>query len=300
MKPTSRSTLLIFIAALAACGGGAMPPTPSPTVSATAVTVITPSSTAVIPTAVPTVSTASASATMPPTPGSAPTVMPRVALPSATSRGTAGAATPSIRAATPTALYVANFAAWFTGERTTPAPIRAGFDPAAGEYHLAIASADTYYSYYAYLPDRPRFADFRLDVDVRRVSGPANGGTYGILVRAQPQGAGDATNARYIFLLQPQEGYFALNLINASGPATNVVPRTTTPAIRRGEATNHLTVTCRGGTIIVAINDQVVGAYPATLVAAGEVGLLIENPRDPVGPSGMEVAFSNLRISGAP
>ena len=132
---------------------------------------------------------------------------------------------------------------------------------------------------------------------MRRAAGPANGGDYGLLFRAQPQAAGDATNARYILLLQPQEGYFALNLINATGPATNIAPRTTTPTINRDGATNHLTVICQGGTISLAINNQPVGIYPATLLSAGEIGLLVENPRDPTGSAGMEAVFSNLRIT---
>lgn len=295
MKPTSRVILLVSVALLAACGG-TVPPSPSPTAPATTAARITPISLATAPNGTVTF----APATVAITPRATPTAATRIPSPITTPTQATGAATPAARTATPAALYVADFAAWFPGEHAAPAPIRAGFDPAAGEYHLAIASAATYYSYYAYLPERPRFADFRLDVDVRRVAGPVNGGTYGLLFRAQPQGVGDATNARYLLLIQPQEGYFALNLINASGPATNVVPRTPTPAIRPGEMTNHLTVTCQGGTITVAINGQAVGSYAATLTTAGEVGLLVENPRDPAGPVGMEAAFSNLRITSAP
>lgn len=299
MKATRSMTLVVAVACLAACGGAVVGPTPP----ATATSVALPLSTAVssTPFVAPTRTATPLPTGTPIVPGTAPTAtatMPASATVSARPAGTASATT---RTATSTAaLYVADFATWFTGEKSAPVPIRASYDPAAREYHLAIASADTYFSYYGYLPKRSRFADFRLDVDVRRVAGPANGGDYGILFRAQPQAAGDATNARYILLLQPQEGYFALNLINATGPATNIAPRTTTPTINRDGATNHLTVICQGGTISLAINNQSVGTFPATLLTAGEIGLLVENPRDPAGSAGMEAAFSNLRITPAP
>jgi hypothetical protein len=229
------------------------------------------------------------------------TATPTVSPPAATVvLPTATATEPPPTTIPPGALYTANFANWPIGEINATTPIRTSFDPTSGDYQLAITTATDYADYYSYPLDRPTFADFQLEVDVRRVAGPDNGGAYGLLFRTQPKGPNDQTNARYIFLVQPQEGYFALNLINATGPPSNIAPNTTTPAINKGNATNHLTVICRGGSITLMINGQIVGNYPAPLTAAGTVGLLVENPRRPAGSVGMTAAFRNLRVSTAP
>lgn len=279
---------------LTACGGGASVPTTT--------TTAVPPAAAFPPTAAlpPTAMTAAPppTVTLPPATATPTVPTPTVTQPSPTPV----VSTPTLVAPTPTpttALYSADFADWFAGEETTPIPFRARFVPATGEYRLAITDAQRYFSYYRYAPEGQGFADFQFDVDARRVAGPDNGGSYGIVFRAQRQGPNDQTNARYLLFIYTDQT-FAVTLVNADGTGTAVAPRTASEAIKGGDATNHLTVICKGNTMTVAINGQTVGIYSAALATEGAVGVSVANPREPAGPVGMEAGFSNLRISIAP
>lgn len=275
---------------LAACGQATPAPAPSatmartssPTPPATATSVPAPTPTALPITAI----------VLPPTATVAPPS--QTAAPPATTVAVSASAT-----ITPAALYTADFATWFVGVESDPLPFRAGYDPASGEYRLALTDAARGYIYYRYTPEGKGFADFRLDIEARRVAGPTNGGSYGVVFRARPASSGDRAVAQYNFFVSA-DGTFALNLLPPTGPATSVVPRTASSAINAFEATNRLTVVCRGDRITLAINDQTVGTYEATLQGEGAIGLYIANPANPAGPVGMEVAFKNLRVSALP
>lgn len=275
---------------LAACGGQA--PAPTAIATATPSIVATPSATATI--APPTTATIAPNTPTPLSP-SATALPPTVTLPAPT----VAASTPPSPATPGAVLYSADFATWFVGAENNPLPFRAGYDPASREYRLALTDATRGYIYYRYAPEGQGFADFRLDIEARRVTGPANGGTYGVVFRARPAASGDRAVAQYNFYITA-DGTFALNLLPPTGPAVNVAPRTTSAAINIGEAANRLTVICRGDRITLAINDQTVGTYEAALQGAGAVGLYIANPTNPSGPTGMEVAFKNLRVSALP
>lgn len=246
------------------------------------------------------------------TPAATPTVAPTATIativapaalttatstPVATTQAAAPTATVAPPAVTPASItvYAANFATWFTGQETEPYPIRASVDPATDEYRLALTDPKGGYVYYRYAPEGQGFADFRLDVDARRIAGPDNA-TYGIIFRAQPQGPDGRTSPRYTFFIQPG-GYFSLILTNADAGVTVVAPRTQSPLIKGGDATNRLTVICQGDRIVLGINDQIVGEYPATLTAAGAMGVYAGSPPGQATSSGMEAGFRNLRVS---
>lgn len=285
-----RDTLAVpILLILVACGGTAPAPLSTITVqpAATATPATSPTSTTVpTATALPATAISRPTATVPVQTVTTPIPTLTNALPVATR-------TPA------TILYAADFATWFVGAETDPLPFRAGYDPASGEYRLALTDAARGYIYYRYAPEGRGFADFRLDIEARRVAGPTNGGTYGVVFRARPAASGDRAVAQYNFYITA-DGTFALNLLPPVGPVTNVVPRTASPAINAGEATNRLTVICRGNRITLAINDQTVGTYEAALQGEGAIGLYIANPANPSGPVGMEVAFKNLRVSALP
>lgn len=280
---------LVGLLLLVACGG----PTPIPTPSTTA----TPSI-AATPSATPT-SAPPLTATSPPITATTPLPTEMRTPPTATLPLTATApATPIL--VTPAAiLYAADFATWFAGEENDPLPFRAAYDQATSEYHLALTDAARGYIYYRYAPEGQGFADFQLDIEARRVAGPMNGGSYGVVFRAQPGATGDRAVAQYNFFVTA-DGTFALNLLPLSGPATSVVPRSASPAINTGTASNRLTVICRGASITLAINGQTVGTFEAVLQGAGAVGLYVANPANPSGPVGMEAAFKNLRVTALP
>lgn len=283
------TTATLILLPLIACGGPAPTPTLPATVQPSATTL--PAATATG-TTMPIAIAPTATITSPPT---ATIPAPTAIVPVPTSTGAPPAAT-----GTPAAiLYAAAFATWFTGIETDPLPFRASYDPASGEYRLALTDPARGYIYYRYAPEGRGFADFRLDVEARRVAGPTNGGSYGVVFRARPSTSGDRAVAQYNFYVTA-DGTFALILLPPTGPATTVVPRTPSPAIGTGEATNRLTVICRGDTITLAINDQTVGTFEATLQGMGAVGLYVANPANPVGAVGMEAAFRNLRVTALP
>ncbi len=193
--------------------------------------------------------------------------------------------------------YAADFATWFSGTESAPFPFRSGLDPVSGEYRLALTDARRGYVYYRPSPDGRTFGDFQLDIEARRVAGPDNG-IYGVVFRIQPPIAGAATFERYNFTVTP-EGFYSLNLIKADGTATIIAPRAASPAIRKGEATNRLTVIAMGTQITLAINGETIGTFTGTVTGPGGIGVYVGNPPNSAVPAGMEAGFSNLRISPA-
>lgn len=288
--PRRRALALAGLLLLAACGGPASTPTPEATATPTiAATLAATSTSAPSPTATALPNTAT------PLP---PTITP--ILPTATTLPpTTAAPTPTMPITPAAVLYAADFSSWFVGAENDPLPFRAAYDQATGEYSLALTDAARGYIYYRYAPEGRGFSDFQIDVEARRVAGPTNGGSYGVVFRAQPSATGDRAVAQYNFFVTA-DGTFALNLLPPSGPATSVVPRTASPAINTGTASNRLTVICRGASITLVINGQTVGTFEAALQGAGAVGLYVANPANPSGPVGMEASFKNLRVTALP
>jgi hypothetical protein len=272
---------------LTACGG----PAPAATSTATTTQAITPTATAT-PTTVlpPTVTVPPSTAT--PLPPTATVLPPTATLPPPTATIVAPTATSAAPA------YMADFATWFSGSESAPFPFRAGFDPASGEYRLALTDARRGYVYFRSAPDERTFGDFRLDIDARRVAGPDNG-VYGVVFRIQPPVAGATTFERYNFTVTP-EGFYSLNLIKTDGTATIVAPRTASPAINKGDGVNQLTVIARGTQLTLAINGQTIGTFSGPVIGPGGVGVYVGNPPNSTAPAGMEAGFSNLRIATAP
>ena len=227
----------------------------------------------------------------------APATATRTAIP-ATASTVPAATTPVSSPSTPTALYRADFANWFSGEEGGGFPLRAALDPATGEYRLALVGPQRGYGNYRTIPDERRFADFQLDVDLRKVAGPDNA-VYGVVFRVQPALPGARTYQRYSFVVA-SSGTYSVTLVNPDGPATVIAPRTASPVIARGNESNHLTVVCRASQITVVVNGETMGTFTGPVVSAGTVGLYISE----ISPSSteplLEVAFSNLVISEAP
>lgn len=298
-----RTALAIGIGAFAlvACGASpaspaAVSPQPTTNLPATAApAVITPSATVVRPTPVAT------QGSTPPSTGTSPPVATRLATgtqgPIASRTGT------STRATTTTApsavLYEADFSRWFTGEISEPIGARAAYDVTRREYQLALTQPGQFGRYWRFAPEGRGFANFRLDVDARRIAGPANGGSYGVILRAQPQASGDATNARLSLFIYP-EGAFALLYNDGADNLTTIAPVTANAAIGMGEDTNQITIICVGGSVTIGVNGESLGTFDVPLVTAGAIGVTISQPRNAVGPEAMAAAFGNLRVTAAP
>ncbi|HEX5502245.1 MAG TPA: family 16 glycoside hydrolase [Thermomicrobiales bacterium] len=138
------------------------------------------------------------------------------------------------------------------------------------------------------------FGDFRLEVDARKVAGPASL-AYGVVFRAQPRAAGPP-KAFYLFTITDEQ-VVTLNLTHEQGPATVLAGRPRSAAIAQGGLTNHLTVTCAGNRITPSVNGQMVGTYSGALVTPGLIGLQIGAPPGIAAPDGLTAAFSNLVVS---
>lgn len=284
---STKTIALAGLLLLTACGGSAPAPTPSVTVAATSTVTLSATSTSTSPP--PITAPPSTAAPLPPTATAFPptnTISPPTA-------------TLAISTATPAALsYLADFSTWFSGTESASFPFRAGFDPASGEYRLALTDARRGYVYYRPAPDGRTFGDFRLDINARRIAGPDNG-VYGVVFRIQQPVAGATTFERYNFTVTP-DGFYSLTLIKTDGSATIIAPRTASPTIKKGDATNHLTVIAKGNQITLAINDETVGTFSGPVVGPGVTGVYVGNPPNSVAADGMEAGFSNLRISAAP
>ncbi|HET8628106.1 MAG TPA: protein kinase [Thermomicrobiales bacterium] len=226
------------------------------------------------------VATATASAPTPtPVPPTATTVPP-----------TATAVPPTPTPALKTA-YKADFTTWTSGSQA--GQYQAGADPATGEYRLKILKTD--YGLSVYAPEDQTFGDFVLQVDAHRTAGP-DAGAYGLVFRVQPLGANDKSRARYIFYVKP-DGYYAFREVHPDGTETYIQDETKSPAVKQGDATNHLTVTCKGGQVTLAVNGQTVGTFQAQITSPGEIGIAVLTPPD---AAGMEAAFGNLTVSTGP
>ena len=219
--------------------------------------------------------------------------------PTMTAAATTTVARPTNGTATPgtTILYRADFATWFLGEEGGPYPLRASIDPRTGEYRLALIGQEGGYANYRTVPDTLTFADFQLDLDLRKLSGPDKG-FYGIVFRVQPAIPGAQTIERYLLAISG-DGFLTFNHIAADGTVTRVAPRTETSAIATGSAPNHLTIVCRGTGFTVSVNRQLIGSFVGPSALGGTVGVYAGTVPGP-SPNTLELAFSNLIISKLP
>lgn len=286
MRWRTRFALLLSLVFLSTCGG-------VPTSTRIPKTVAPPTVTATAVLALPAADT-------PPTPTATPTVLPPTVTPVPTATSALSATPTAIRpTATPIAtLYAASFATWLAGEESLPYLSRSSFDPATGEYSLALTDPTRQYGAFRYGNESPRLADFQLDIDARAVAGP-DGGSYGVVFRAVPPGPSEKAIAQQLFFVTT-DGKFFLTQIDAAGRGTVLAPPTSSGAIKSGTAVNHLTVVCQGDRITLAINGQAVGTYSGVTAVPGGFGVGVSNPRNPSGPAGMAAAFTRLHVSAAP
>lgn len=233
-------------------------------------------------------------------PGIAPTTtIAALTTPTAVPTATAPAPTPTI-AATPTnaVLYRADFRTWFLGEEGGQYPLRASIDPGTGEYRLALTGPEGGYANYRTIPGGEMFADFQLDIDLRKVAGPDRG-FYGVVFRVQSAVPGARTIERYLLAISG-DGFLTFNYIAADGTVTRVAPRAELPSIARGDAPNHLTLVCRGTDFTLSVNGQLVGTYAGPINVAGSIGVTVGTVPSSSPSNSIEVAFSNLVISRNP
>ena len=151
-----------------------------------------------------------------------------------------------------------------------------------GEFRITVYQPE--YSTWSY-PDPPRdFADFALEVDARRVSGPLSN-EFGVLVRYQPE-----TDEFYLFAIS-SDGFYAVEKYQA-GEWQQLVEWTESEAILQGEAVNRLRVTGQGAKMRFFVNGEPLSQVEDASFRSGSVGLLASTAEK----GGVAVAFDNLRV----
>jgi S1-C subfamily serine protease len=151
---------------------------------------------------------------------------------------------------------------------------------ADGEYLIEVFESDLG----AWASSGDRWADVVIDVDARQVSGPDDN-QYGLLCRYQ-----DSDNF-YEFDISG-DGYYAIYL-NRAGEFKTLAPWTATSAIRQGESSNHLAVTCQGNRLALSVNGDLVAEAFDDTFSEGEVAMIAGT----FGEPGVVVAFDNLQVS---
>ena len=151
-----------------------------------------------------------------------------------------------------------------------------------GALHFAIGDLDTIaWS----TPQDKRFGDFVLDVDAQQVAGP-NDNTYGVIFRYQD-------DRNFYRLDISGDGYYAV-FKRKDGVWTKVQDYAETPAIRQGNATNHLQVIAQGSQFTLNVNGETVKTFSDGDFSSGNVGVTAGTLFD---NAGVHIAFDNLKVS---
>lgn len=154
-----------------------------------------------------------------------------------------------------------------------------------GQYVIALDVLDKI----VWATPRLDFTDVKFDVDTAYLSGPINN-EFGVMCRYLRQG--DA-HSFYFFVIS-SDGYYALGKV-IQNKRTILDPADYAPsaAIRLGETDiNHLTATCDGSQMSLAINGTPVGAFTDAELTHGDVGLLAGT----FDEAGVKIHFDNVEV----
>jgi hypothetical protein len=134
-------------------------------------------------------------------------------------------------------------------------------------------------------PQDRRFGDFVLDVDATQVDGPDDN-TYGVIFRYQD-------DRNFYRLDISGDGYFAV-FKRKDGAWSTVQDYVETPAVKQGNATNHLQVIAQGSQFTFNVNGKTVKTFGDGDFPHGNIGLTAGTLFD---NGGVRVAFDNLKVS---
>ncbi len=206
---------------------------------------------------------------------------------------------PVVRRLLPWTIALCAFTLTACGPALTPLPYAADFSTAGGGWktasdeaikievqdgalHFAISELDTIaWS----TPKDNRFGDFVLDVDATQVGGP-NDNTYGVIFRYQD-------DRNFYRLDISGDGYFAV-FKRKDGVWAKVQDYVETPAVKQGNATNHLQVIAQGNQFTFNVNGETVKTFSDGDFSSGNVGVTAGTLFD---NAGVQIAFDNLKVS---
>jgi hypothetical protein len=131
-----------------------------------------------------------------------------------------------------------------------------------------------------------KFNDVRVEVDATKTSGPDDN-YFGVISRYK-----DGSN--FYILAISSDGYYGivkvengnLNLLGADQMQPS-------EAIRQGNATNHLTVVCKGDTLTLSVNGQTLFTVEDDTFSSGDVGLEVTTRQS----GGVDVLFTNFSVT---
>ncbi|HSD83898.1 MAG TPA: family 16 glycoside hydrolase [Anaerolineae bacterium] len=151
-----------------------------------------------------------------------------------------------------------------------------------GALHFTIDELDTIaWS----TPKDKRFGDFVLDVDATQVTEPSDN-TYGVIFRYQD-------DRNFYRLDISGDGYFAV-FKRKDGAWTKVQDYVETPAVKQGNATNHLQVIAKGNQFTFNVNGQPVKTFSDSDFPNGNIGVTAGTLFD---NAGVHIAFDNVTVS---
>ncbi len=230
-----------------------VPPTPTPIVVLTA--------TAVPPTPTPTVALTATS--MPPTPAST------VAL----------TATPSPQIGL---LYSDDFSDPSSGwDVSSDEDVENGYSD--GEYYTLVKKPD----WVAWGNPGCTIADFRLEVDARKVAGPDDN-EFGVIVRYRD-------NGNYYMFQISSDGYYGVRK-RVNGEWETLVPWETSPHINQGQSSNHLILIAQGPNFGFYVNGRPLVDVVDASFAEGDIGLFA----GAFDEAGVRINFDNLEVWALP
>jgi hypothetical protein len=156
-----------------------------------------------------------------------------------------------------------------------------------GEYQVRLSSSAKPFRAVA---ANSVFANLKVAVDAR-LAESAEARWVGVACRLNPK---NGTAQFYALLTVPATGQFALS--NFDGYRwIHMVPFRSSEAVRRGNASNHLELTCVGSTIVARINGTEVASATDRTYDSGYVAVVVG--RDNGVP--VEARFDNLTVREA-
>jgi pSer/pThr/pTyr-binding forkhead associated (FHA) protein len=130
------------------------------------------------------------------------------------------------------------------------------------------------------------FTDFVLEVDATQDQGPSNN-SYGVLFRSEDD------KHFYRFGISGDGFYFLDKLVGDDWVA--IIDWKESPSINRGQASNHMKVTCVGSQITLHVNDQHLTTTTDDSYDHGDIGLFAGSFAEP----DVHITFDNLKIWAA-
>lgn len=167
--------------------------------------------------------------------------------------------------------------------RSSPQPSRYVRGYVDGEYMIRKPESESP-DFFSASPD-PSFTDVTIQVDAR-LEGEPSGRVY-VMCR---QGAGPSG---YELAVSPTTGEFRLRRTDA-GQAVVLVNLTRSPAISRGNASNHIELTCAGNQIGASVNGSAVARVRDDNYAEGRIALGAGG-----ATTAVDARFASLRVLAA-